>query len=465
MELINRLELLQKLESHADNHSVFHKMRAEVKLVFTLILLIFLVSIPNGNFVLFGAVFILEVILLVLALVPGSILFSRITTILPIVLLFSASNLLHGDWILFFSVAAKSVLCVMAVTLLVATTPLDTLIETLIRWRISEIFVLQFSVLLRYLTTFMREAASMHQSYVLRCGKNRWIEMQDVPSFMGSLILRSLTKGEEVYLAMKCRGGFEHKADMNMEQVGAGTVHVRDLSLRYKEKTVFDRLNLEIAEGEKVAIIGPNGVGKTTFVHALVGIGATVSGDISVNGVSMNQENLAEIRRMCGFLFQNPDNQVFNARVYEDICFAAKKVGLPDDEIERKAMQLLDHFQIADLKDRYCHSLSGGEKRMVALAGILMTDPQIMIMDEPSVFLDPKSRRSLIKELQANALTQIIVTHDLDLALDVCDRVILLAEGEVVADGKSNDILCDEVLLTRYDLELPLKLQGMATSM
>lgn len=462
MELINRLEQLQNLENQADNHSVFHRMRADVKLIFTILLLVSLVSVPKGNFLILGLLFALEVILLFLALVPKSILVTRIGTILPIVVLFSASNLLHGDWILFFTVAAKSILCVIAVTLLMATTPLESLVAVLIRWKISEIFVLQLSVLVRYLTTFVREAASMHQSYIMRCGKSKWIDIRDIPSFMGSLILRSLTKGEEVFYAMKCRGGFGERKEVLDGQVRTGTVRVRNLGLHYKEKCVFENLDLDISQGEKVAILGPNGVGKTTFVHAMVGIGATVSGEISIGGLHVAPESLAEIRRMCGFLFQNPDNQVFNARVYEDICFAAKKNGLPDEEIERRAMLLLDHFKITDLKDRYCHTLSGGEKRMVALAGILMMDPKILIMDEPSVYLDPKIRRSLIKELQANALTQIIVTHDLDLALDVCDRVIVLAEGKICADGKTRDVLYDEALLKRYDLELPLRLQGDA---
>ena len=208
------------------------------------------------------------------------------------------------------------------------------------------------------------------------------------------------------------------------------------------ERTILNDLSFSVSEGEQVGLIGANGAGKSTLMKAALGL-ITVSGTITIDGLEMNRDNLADIRRRLGYVLQDSDNQMF----------------MP--EAEALVDQTLAKLNLTHLKNRRNHKLSGGEKRMAAIATILAMQPKIMLMDEPSTALDPKNRRTLIRTLNALPVTKIIATHDLDLVLETCDRVLLLHDGQIAADGPAWEILRDRALLERHSLELPFCLAGV----
>lgn len=203
-----------------------------------------------------------------------------------------------------------------------------------------------------------------------------------------------------------------------------------------------------------------NGAGKSTLMKAALGL-ITVSGTITIDGLEMNRGNLADIRRRLGYVLQDSDNQMFMPTVFEDMLFGPLNYGMPRPEAEALVDRTLAELNLTHLKNRRNHKLSGGEKRMAAIATILAMQPKIMLMDEPSTALDPKNRRTLIRTLNALPVTKIIATHDLDLVLETCDRVLLLHDGQIAADGPAWEILRDRALLERHSLELPFCLAGV----
>lgn len=203
-----------------------------------------------------------------------------------------------------------------------------------------------------------------------------------------------------------------------------------------------------------------DGAGKSTLMKAALGL-ITVSGTITIDGLEMNRGNLADIRRRLGYVLQDSDNQMFMPTVFEDMLFGPLNYGMPRPEAEALVDRTLAELNLTHLKNRRNHKLSGGEKRMAAIATILAMQPKIMLMDEPSTALDPKNRRTLIRTLNALPVTKIIATHDLDLVLETCDRVLLLHDGQIAADGPAWEILRDRALLEQHSLELPFCLAGV----
>ena len=227
---------------------------------------------------------------------------------------------------------------------------------------------------------------------------------------------------------------------------------------------ILDDVSFTLTAGEKVALIGENGAGKSTLLMSLVGITPIESGNIHVNQIELNKKNLAKIRAETGVVFQNPDDQLFMPKVYDDIAFGPRNLGIAEDEISVRIDTVLEKLGISHLRERMTGRLSGGEKRRIAIATVLVMNPSVLLFDEPSSFLDPKSRRLLIKELLSLQYTQFIATHDLDLALEVCDRVIVLQNGKIQAEGAVKEILTNQELLEKFGLELPLSLSGNAKS-
>lgn len=222
----------------------------------------------------------------------------------------------------------------------------------------------------------------------------------------------------------------------------------------------LNNVSFSIASGEKVAIIGANGAGKSTLLLTLCGVLDSLSGTILIDGTALKRKTLPSIRQKIGMLFQNPDDQLFMPTVYEDVAFAPRNYSLGEEEIKKRVTTILNKLGIAHLEQRLSHKLSGGEKRLVALAGILITEPSILLMDEPSSYLDPKARRGLIRILHSLPQTLLIATHDLDLALEVCSHAIILKEGAVAINDKADIILRNKTLLENCGLELPLSLGG-----
>lgn len=227
-----------------------------------------------------------------------------------------------------------------------------------------------------------------------------------------------------------------------------------------KGKIVLNDISFRMKAGESVGLIGANGAGKSTMMKVLLGL-VEAKGNIIVDCKKMTAKNIKDIRKKLGFVLQNSDNQMFMPTVYEDMIFGPMNYGMTREEAEQKADEVLSTLGIAQLKYRHNHKISGGEKRMAAIATVLAMDPDVILMDEPTSTLDPYNRRQIINTVKGLSNTKLIASHDLDMILDTCDRVILLSEGRIVADGKSTVILKDKELLEANKLELPFRYYAM----
>ena len=233
-----------------------------------------------------------------------------------------------------------------------------------------------------------------------------------------------------------------------------------NVSFSYDNKTpVIQDINMRIQRGETVGLIGANGAGKSTILKLILGL-LEGEGRITVDGLQMEKQHLAQIRQKVGFVLQDSDDQMFMPTVYEDMIFGPRNYGITKEEAEKRVDRILAQLGLQDLKYRYNHKISGGEKRMAAIATILAMEPEVTWMDEPSTALDPFNRRTVIHTIQSLPQTKLIASHDLDMILDTCDRVILLSRGKIAADGVCGRILRDKELLEANRMELPFCLQG-----
>ena len=238
-------------------------------------------------------------------------------------------------------------------------------------------------------------------------------------------------------------------------------IEFRHVDFSYeKDRPVLRDLSFCIEKGESVGLIGANGAGKSTVMKLLLGLLAPSSGEILVDGIRVEKKTLPEIRRKLGFVLQNSDNQMFMPTVYEDMIFAPLNYGLSREEAERRVDAVLRKLGLQELKHRHNHRISGGEKRMAAIATILAMEPEAVLMDEPSSALDPYNRRLVINTIRELPQTKLITSHDLDMILDTCERVILLSGGGIAADGPADTILRDRALLEAHRMELPFCLMG-----
>ena len=213
-----------------------------------------------------------------------------------------------------------------------------------------------------------------------------------------------------------------------------------------------------VREGEKLGIIGANGAGKSTILKLLTGILIAKNGKIIINDILLNKKNLKEIRKKVGFVFQESDNQLFMNTVYDDIAFGLRSNKKDEDNINLKINNILKKFEIERLRNKQIYKLSGGEKKVVAIAGIIVMNPEIILMDEVTASLDPKSRRTVINLIRDLKETIVIASHDLDMILDVCDRVLVFSNGEIIKEGNSYSILSNKEIMEESNLELPLSL-------
>ena len=238
-------------------------------------------------------------------------------------------------------------------------------------------------------------------------------------------------------------------------------VEINDLHYTYPDGTSALRgVSFHLTHGEAVGVIGANGAGKSTLLLHLNGCLLPQAGTVRIGGFPLNKKTLSQVRRTVGMVFQDPDDQLFMPLVYDDVAFGPLNLGLPTEEVDGVVMSALATVGASHLRDRPPYRLSGGEKRAVAIASVLSMSPSILVMDEPTSSLDPKTRRQLIELLKTFKHTLMIATHDLDLVLDLCPRTIVFKEGCIVADGNTLDILQNEELLDSSSLEKPLCLQG-----
>lgn len=261
-----------------------------------------------------------------------------------------------------------------------------------------------------------------------------------------------------------------------MSHAAVPILKVDRLSYQYPTgQWALQDVSFSIAMNEVVGLVGPNGAGKTTLLqhlnglllgvrrpapmHGTVSSGGESAPPVEVLGMVVAPPNLAEIRRVVGLLFQDPDDQLFCPTVGEDVAFGPLNLGFPKDEVRRRVAESLEAVGLAGFEPRVPQQLSFGERRRACLAGLLACEPNLLALDEPSSNLDPRSRRRLIELLRACQSAQLIASHDLELILELCDRVILLDQGRIHADGAPRDILSNSSLMLAHGLEVPLSLQ------
>ncbi len=213
-------------------------------------------------------------------------------------------------------------------------------------------------------------------------------------------------------------------------------------------------ISLKLAPYEKVALVGPNGSGKSTLLMNILGI-LCGKGEIKVCSLDVTDQNLPIIRAKIGFVFQIPDDQLFSPTVFEDVAFGPLYMGFSEEQVRQKVADALEQVHMSDYSTRLSHHLSAGEKKQIAIATVLSMEPDILLLDEPTAGLDPRSRRNLINLLNELPQSMLVASHDLLMVRELFPRMIILDQGKVVADGEANKILQNEELLSAHGLELP----------
>ncbi len=232
-------------------------------------------------------------------------------------------------------------------------------------------------------------------------------------------------------------------------------IRLENLSYRYPDgRRALDGIDLGIGRGESVALIGPNGAGKSTLLLHLNGI-IFGYGRVMVDGGPITEDNLKEVRRKVGVVFQNPDDQLFSATVFDDVAFGPLNLGWPEEKVRAAVADALEKVELTGFAERAPHHLSFGERRRVAIASVIVMDPEVIVMDEPSSNLDPRGKWRLVELLRSLPVTRVIATHDLEFVSALCGRVVVLDAGRIVADGPADKLLNDRPLLAAHGLVRP----------
>ena len=236
------------------------------------------------------------------------------------------------------------------------------------------------------------------------------------------------------------------------------SIEVEHLTFQYPDGLqALSDVSLNITPGEKTALVGPNGAGKSTLILHLNGI-LTGEGSVKVCGLQVNPDNLKRVRAQVGMVFQSPEDQLFSPTVYDDVAFGPLYQGLPEHEVHTRVDQALAAVAMSAYKERVSHHLSMGEKKRIAIATVLSMQPEVLVLDEPTAGLDPRSRRSLINLLRQLPLTMLVSTHDMLMVRELFPRMVIMDEGRIVADGPTETLLEDAALLEAHGLERPCDL-------
>lgn len=250
-------------------------------------------------------------------------------------------------------------------------------------------------------------------------------------------------------------------AGSSRERTDTPVIEVKDLCHRYPhlEANALDRINLKVYRGERVAVLGANGAGKSTLFKHLNGILRPLSGEVLVKGEKITKKNIRMCRETVGIVFQDPDDQVLAPSVEEDVAFGPINMGLSRQEVEKRVKEALDMVGLKGFEERAPHHLSGGQKKLVAIAGILAMRPEVIVLDEPTAGLDPLSSARVLELLMKMnkelGITLLLSTHDVDVVPYFAERVFVLHHGKLEADGSPEEIFNDPELLRKAHLKLP----------
>lgn len=236
-------------------------------------------------------------------------------------------------------------------------------------------------------------------------------------------------------------------------------ISIENMSFSYNGKNkVLENINFNATGNECIGLIGANGAGKSTLLKILTGIESAYEGKVKINGLDVNKKNIKSIRKDIGYVFQDSESQLFMTTVYEDVAFGPRNYGYDKEKVDILVKNALKQVHLENFENRQIYKLSGGEKKLAAIATILSMEPKVILMDEPTVALDPRNRRNLIDVINGMKGLKIIASHDLDMILDTCKRTVLVSGQTVIKDGDTMEILKDEKLLKENGLELPLSM-------
>ncbi len=239
-------------------------------------------------------------------------------------------------------------------------------------------------------------------------------------------------------------------------------IEIDHLTFCYHDgRKALDDVCLHIQHGQRVGLVGPNGAGKTTLFHVLSGVTGEFQGEVNVSGCDLQtNEGRKHVHKKLGIVFQQTDDQIFNTSVEEDIAFGPLNLGLSMEEVQARVEESMQAVGLADsFRERVPYHLSSGEKRRVAIAGVLAMKPALVLLDEPSSDLDPRGRRELVNILNGLTVTRVVSSHHLEFILETCERAVLMDQGHVKADGPATEILANEELMQKHGLEVPHSLK------
>lgn len=362
-------------------------------------------------------------------------------------------------------------------TYLLAVTPVFALIRSLRAVGVPALMLELMALLLRYFFLLKEEAHGMskaQRSRGMRTTGWLWnaLTYRRFGQLMGALFVRAYLRSHRIYVAMSARGGLEGGNGVRRSsEIGATddardmtdssepVVAVKDVSFAYGHGTItaLKGVSFEIEAGSKVALMGPNGAGKSTLISLLNGLELAHAGEVRLFGETVTRSNEARLRSRVGVVYQDPDDQIFSSTVLEDVAFGPRNLGLDAEEAAARASEALNSVGMAGFELRSPFELSYGQKRRVAIAGVLAMRPDVIVLDEPMSFLDPRGRdelQTLLDRMQDSGLTIIVATHDVDFAAEWADRVLLLKDGRLLASGTA-DLLYQDEILAQASLHLP----------
>ena len=462
---------------HVHGHSRLHRLPPECKLVAAVGFVAAVAVTPREAvwaFVLYGA---LVATLAVVAGVRARFLLTRLVVVVPFLLSallvpFVAGGEqvqvggvalsvegLWGSW----NIAAKAVLGASTSILLAATTEVPRLLTGLTRLRVPVTLTTIAAFMVRYLEVLTAELGRSRRAMLARGYDPRWLwQVRPLATSAGAMFVRSYERGERVHAAMLARGYTgampvldERRAtprdwlgaallptlgvavaDHSAQRHVTAAVSVRDVWFSYPDgTTVLRGLDLDVQPGERVALLGANGAGKTTLALHLNGLHEPDRGEVHIGGLRVAPDTAQQVRQKVGLVFQDADDQLFMPTVGEDVAFGPANLGLRGAERDARVREALTQVGALDLAGRAPHHLSGGERRRAALATVLAMRPDVLVLDEPTSGLDPAGRRELVDVLSGLPMTQLVVTHDLPFALELCDRSVIVSAGRIAADG------------------------------
>lgn len=367
-----------------------------------------------------------------------------------------------------YTIFLKITVANLLISYLLATTTSFEIIKHLKSFGVPDLLIMIMQMMIRYFYLLVEEIQTMLKAQRARgLQVERWfwspLVFKRIGELLGVLFIRSYVRSQKIYMAMAARGGLpelstpQYLQTQIRKEVVKMAIELQKVSFCYGNYQALRDITFSLPRGAKTALLGGNGAGKSTLISLLNGLAAPASGKVFLFGELLTRDTQSNACQRVGVVYQDPDDQIFSATVEEDVAFGPRNLGLPEAEVEARISRALASVGLREFRQRSPFELSYGQKRRVAIAGVLAMQPEVIIMDEPMAFLDPQGRielQALLESLHLMGMTILIATHDIDFAAEWADRVLILQNGSVYAEG-SHALLFDEQLLSGAQLPLP----------